>query len=99
MARRIHGNVYPVVTLADIFMKTRFGGRQRPHFEVKRWADLSGGEATALPAPAPLPPLVDAPAADKPAPWEAEKPAATDTTAADARERLAKYRTTKRGSK
>jgi hypothetical protein len=35
--------VYPVVTLSDKFMNTRFGGRQRPHFIVKRWIALDGG--------------------------------------------------------
>jgi hypothetical protein len=96
MARRIHGNVHPIVKLTDVFMNTKYGGRQRPHFEIVRWADLSGGgEATALPAPEAAQLVESKPAAEKPAPWEAENPAATDTAAA--RERLAKYRTTKRG--
>jgi hypothetical protein len=30
-------NVSAVVTLADTFMSTRFGGRQRPHFNIVRW--------------------------------------------------------------
>jgi hypothetical protein len=56
--RRFRGdNVYPVVTLSDTFMKTRFGGRQRPNFLIKRWIGLSSEEA-ALPAPTPTaPPL------------------------------------------
>jgi hypothetical protein len=41
--------VYPVVTLSDIFMSTRFGGRQRPHLPIKRWIKFGGGDA--LPAP------------------------------------------------
>ena len=45
--------VYPLVTLSDKFMNTKFGGRQRPHFLVKRWIDLSGGGEKALPAPQP----------------------------------------------
>jgi hypothetical protein len=52
--RRARGsNVYAVVTLADKFMKTRFGGRQRPHFNIVRWVSLGGegGEVAALPAP------------------------------------------------
>jgi hypothetical protein len=31
-----------VVTLADTLMKTRFGGRQRPHLIVKRCIALGG---------------------------------------------------------
>jgi hypothetical protein len=45
-------NVYAVVTLSDVFMNTRFGGRQRPHFVIKRWIML-GPKETALPAPTP----------------------------------------------
>jgi hypothetical protein len=51
--RRFRGaNVYAVVTLGDKFMPTRFGGRQRPHFNIKRWMSLGGGDAeqAALPA-------------------------------------------------
>jgi hypothetical protein len=50
--RRLRGqNIYPVVTLSDKFMKTRFGGRQRPHFVIVRWIALGGDNVTALPAP------------------------------------------------
>jgi len=52
--RRLRGpNVYPVVPLSDTFMKTRFGGRQRPHFKIVRWVRLGGegGEVKALPPP------------------------------------------------
>jgi hypothetical protein len=52
--RRLRGqNVYPAVTLGDTFMKTRFGGRQRPHFTIVRWVRLGGegGEVEALPPP------------------------------------------------
>jgi hypothetical protein len=48
--RRLCGHVYPVVTLSDTFMNTRYGGRQRPHFVIKRWVLLGPSEA-ALPAP------------------------------------------------
>ena len=49
--RRTRGpNVYPVVTLSDTHMRTRFGGRQRPHFKIVRWVRL-GGEVGALPPP------------------------------------------------
>jgi hypothetical protein len=54
--RRLRGsNVYAVITLADTFMNTRFGGRQRPHFKIVRWVRLGGegGEVEALPPPAP----------------------------------------------
>jgi hypothetical protein len=51
--RRLRGaNVYAVVTLSDKFMKTRFGGRQRPHFVIVRWITFGGTDAKALPAPA-----------------------------------------------
>jgi hypothetical protein len=55
--RKFRGNrVYPVVTLSDTFMPTRFGGRQRPHFLIKRWVGLGSAGAEALPAPPPYPP-------------------------------------------
>jgi hypothetical protein len=51
--RRMRGqNIFAVVTLADRHMKTKFGGRQRPHFVVVRWIALGGDNANALPAPA-----------------------------------------------
>jgi hypothetical protein len=52
--RRLRGpNVYPVVTLSDTFMKTKWGGRQRPHFKIVRWVRLGdeGSEVEALPPP------------------------------------------------
>jgi hypothetical protein len=59
--RKLRGpNVYPRIALRDLFMNTRFGGRQRPHFEVKGWVQLGGdGGAKTLPAPQPasLPPM------------------------------------------
>jgi hypothetical protein len=49
--RRFRGqHVFPVVSLSDTFWPTRFGGRQRPHLEIKRWVMLDGG-GNALPAP------------------------------------------------
>jgi hypothetical protein len=52
--RRYRGeHVYPVITLADKFMNTRFGGRQRPHFVVVRWVALGGGKP-AIEAPSRL---------------------------------------------
>jgi hypothetical protein len=51
MCRRFRGtNVFPVVTLGDTFMPTRFGGRQRPDLIVKRWVVL-GPKEDVLPAP------------------------------------------------
>jgi hypothetical protein len=52
--------VHAVVTLTNVFMPTRFGGRQRPAFNYKRWIRIGGGEQVALPA------------ADKPAPMTIE---------------------------
>src|SRR5262249_697393 len=50
MMRRFRGqHVYPVVKLSDKFMRTRFGGRQRPDLIVQRWVTLDGSGA--LPAP------------------------------------------------
>jgi hypothetical protein len=53
--RRLRGpSVHPVITLADAFMNTKWGGRQRPHFKIVRWVSLGGegGEVEALPPPA-----------------------------------------------
>jgi hypothetical protein len=56
--RRYRGqHVYPVITLSDTFMPTRYGGRQRPHFLIKRWICLDGGQV--LPAPEPTARLED----------------------------------------
>jgi hypothetical protein len=51
--RRFRGeNVFAVVQLHDVFMPTRFGGRQRPHFEVRRWVCFgAGGEPLAVTGP------------------------------------------------
>ena len=49
--RKFRGvNVYAVVAFADTFMKTQFGGRQRPHLEIKHWIRFGDG-GTPLPAP------------------------------------------------
>jgi hypothetical protein len=57
--RRFRGpGIFAVVCLRDVFMNTRFGGRQRPHFEVQRWVRLGdgGGEPLAISGPTgPLP--------------------------------------------
>jgi hypothetical protein len=44
---------YPVVSLADKFMNTKFGGRQRPHFIIRNWISFGPDGMTPLPAPAP----------------------------------------------
>ena len=52
--RRLRGpNTYPVILLTDTFMKTNWGGRQRPHFKIVRWVYLGGegGAVGALPPP------------------------------------------------
>lgn len=54
--RRYRGeNVYPIVRLTHTHMPTRFGGRERPHLEIKSWIKIGGDEGQALPSPqAPL---------------------------------------------
>src|SRR6516164_9612391 len=57
--RRLRGpSVHPVITLADKFMNTKWGGRQSPHFKIVRWVSLGGegSEVEALPPPPPTPP-------------------------------------------
>jgi hypothetical protein len=57
--RRIRGtNVYAVIVLTDVFMKTRWGGRQRPQLRPVRW--ITFGEGGDLPA-APTPPKLVSP--------------------------------------
>jgi len=65
--------VSAVITLADVFMNTRFGGRQRPHFQIVRWIGFDG-DGKALPAS--KPPLEGGAAAKSEAPpWnEVEEP-------------------------
>ena len=58
-------NVYAVVTLGDKHMPTRFGGRQRPHFNIVKWTRLGGQggeEIAALPSPSSAPAAVQEPA-------------------------------------
>jgi hypothetical protein len=74
LTRKYRGaHVFPVVTLGNVFMKTRFGGRQRPTFEVVRWIPL--GDGGALPAPD-LPKLQSPPTA----PTEVKPPSAKEVT-------------------
>jgi hypothetical protein len=54
LARRIRGsNVYPRVRLADEYMRTAYGGRQRPAFDVVGYEVLRGGDNTTLAPAAP----------------------------------------------
>jgi hypothetical protein len=46
-------NVYPVVTLTDTFMPTRYGGRQRPHFNIVKWIKLGDGGGILSPTESP----------------------------------------------
>jgi hypothetical protein len=56
--RKFRGaNVYAGVVLADVFMSTDYGGRQRPHFEIMHWIRF-GDAGTPLPAPE-QPTLID----------------------------------------
>jgi hypothetical protein len=46
MARRIKGpGLYPKVRLADVFMNTKFGGRQRPCFDIVGYEALGAEQA------------------------------------------------------
>jgi hypothetical protein len=46
LMRKVRGeNVYAVVIPSNTLMNTRFGGRQRPHFVIKRWVALGGDSA------------------------------------------------------
>lgn len=64
MARSMHGDsVYPRVRLGSTHMKTQYGGRQRPEFDILGFEKLGGGGGQKLsapaPAPKPLPPASD----------------------------------------
>jgi hypothetical protein len=64
--RRFEPGAYPVVKLRNTFMKTKFGGRLRPHFEVVRWIAFDDGTPVTLPPPSTKPQLNNF--AEKPAP-------------------------------
>ena len=51
--RRFRNGAAPIVELKSIFMPTKFGGRQRPHFKICNWVSLPNEEPqpAALPAP------------------------------------------------
>lgn len=90
--RRFRGqHVYPVIVLSDTYMNTKWGGRQRPHFLIKRWVNL-GADEKMLPAPGPTSPPASAqealdyfaaePSAEqpKPVPRTVEEPTKRKTT-------------------
>jgi hypothetical protein len=86
--RDIYGTkMHAIVTLTDTFMPTRYGGRQRPAFDYKRWVKIGSGEQVALPATDKAAPLTIEQSldrfadGDKPtAKPEAAKPAGPQTT-------------------
>ena len=48
--RRFRGNaVYPIVQLSTRFMKTKFGGRLRPNFEIVSWTKFEPGSSGMIP--------------------------------------------------
>jgi hypothetical protein len=52
LMRRFRGeNTYPTVRLADTFMPTTHGGRQRPHLDIKGWIKIGPDAEPALPRP------------------------------------------------
>jgi hypothetical protein len=59
--RRHRPDANAVVTLSDVHMNTRFGGRQRPHFNVVRWIGLNDKGALSTSKPAALMHEVQAP--------------------------------------
>jgi hypothetical protein len=50
--RRLRGeNVYPKVMLSSASMRTRYGIKQRPDFEIVDWVTLGGPESAPALAP------------------------------------------------
>jgi len=101
--RKLKGpHVFPVVCLSDKFMQTKFGGRQRRNFLIKRWVTMGNGgeEQVLLPAPAapslaPGQAAVPENSADESAETPANAAAPVEPTAAA--KPATKMRTTKRG--
>jgi hypothetical protein len=58
-------NVAPIVALGTVEMVTKFGTKQRPHFEIVDWRELGGGSPELVPPPAPTPSLPPASATVK----------------------------------
>jgi hypothetical protein len=55
-------HVNPVITCSDVFLPTKYGGRQRPHFKIPRWVPFGGDGKTQalLPPTSPTLPPADA---------------------------------------
>lgn len=51
--RALRGPVVPLARLADAGMKTQFGPKRRPHFEVQEWRQFGAGEISAQTVSAP----------------------------------------------
>jgi hypothetical protein len=69
LMRQFRGeHVFAVLTLSDIFMNTRFGGRQRPHLLIKRWVRMGGDNRPAPPVPHPTIEATAEPAKTEPLP-------------------------------
>jgi len=45
------GSVFPLVKLTDAPLRTRFGMKRRPHFEILEWRELGGASLKSQPAP------------------------------------------------
>jgi hypothetical protein len=99
LMRKFRGaDVYPMVALADVHMRTRFGGRQRPHLRIVGWTRAGGGGdvepiSTEATAPALAPPTAPAalttpvapPASSAPTPPNPSQPATVAAGNAKAR--------------
>jgi hypothetical protein len=59
-------HVYAVITLSNVYMSTRFGGRQRPHFVLVRWVKFGGDDGGGKVLPAPDTPQLQGPQEVKP---------------------------------
>jgi hypothetical protein len=87
--RRFRGPVYPLVELSDCFMKTAYGGRQRPDLKIKGWLRADGTGVAAigaevqspqLAAPStPVEPAAPEPSKSPPTPRWSGPPAPTPT--------------------
>jgi hypothetical protein len=53
--------VFPVVVFAKAWMNTKFGGRWRPSFTIRKWVRLGGGDKPVEALPSPTPPVVQQP--------------------------------------
>ena len=54
LMRKFKGpGIYPVVSVGDKFMNTKYGGRQRPRFVIKRWISFGPDGIAALPGTSP----------------------------------------------